>query len=233
MQFSLSQQRIAFLTAACLGSSQVLPAAANPTFDNTEVHQDKFVLMATPYNGGSRHQLTIVEQKKQSRDCWAEETATAVSTATAPVVINPLLLGFNFSGICGRSTDSNGYSIRVGGEDLNWRYTLKIIEHNNEMMLVGIPTSNPAEAKLLIARSNGETQSFSKLELEPGWRLTKRAYNGKTLGHLYLTHDETLATLGNMNFAAAQEEPSLAEEPSLMEASQVKPNLTKPNKARR
>ncbi len=205
MQFTLAQQRVAFLTAAFLGSSQITSAVANPAFEQQEVNPENFVLMATPYNSGSAHQLTIVEQQQPSRACWSETAANPHEDNETPVIINPLLLGFNFSGICGRSTDSNGYSIRVGGEDLNWRYTVKVLEYNGELMLVGVPTDNPAEAKLLIARSQGSAQDFSKLVLEPGWRLTKRVYNGKTLGHLYLTHDSSLAGLAAQEVLAERQ----------------------------
>ena len=162
------------------------PALAN-TFGQQEVNASRFVVMASPY-GDNLHQLAILEQISNARSCWREYGSN-------PVQIEPLLLNFDFTGICGRSIDSNGYSIRVGGEELGWRYSLQVVRRGNDLILIGRSNVDPKAPELEIARTSGPTQGFSKLVLQPGWRLTKRTYQGKALGHVYLTHDRTLAEL--------------------------------------
>jgi len=44
-----------------------------------------------------------------------------------------------------------------------------------------------------------------KLELEPGWSLERRAYQGRTLSHVYFAHAASTATL----LASAGERPSV------------------------
>jgi hypothetical protein len=49
---------------------------------------------------------------------------------------------------------------------------------------------------LKIGRTDGIGTSLIKIKLEPGWRFTKRTYNGQALGHIYLTCDR--AAPGNV-----------------------------------
>jgi hypothetical protein len=167
--------------------------AASP-FGQQEVNQSNFVAVASPIGGGSAHQLLILEQIASDRACWDE-------VGNAPVQIDPLLLGFDFTGICGRSTDSNGYSIRMNGEDLGVQYSLRVVRQNGDMVLVGAPFRGQGET-LEIGRTNGVTNEFAKIQLNDGWRFTKRTYDGRTLGHVYLTYDGNAPALpdnGNSN----------------------------------
>lgn len=157
---------------------------ASSTFGQQEVNQDDFVLMATPYQGGSKHQLSIIGQASRERGCWSEQ-------GNQPAIVTPLLLNFDFSGICTRSVDGNGYSIRIDGQDQYLTYTPKIINAGGELQLIARPTRSGLQ-ELVIARSYGTPLSFSKLMLQPGWRLTKRSYQGQALGHLYLTYDSSV-----------------------------------------
>ncbi|MGB3519823.1 MAG: DUF3747 domain-containing protein [Elainellaceae cyanobacterium] len=178
--------RIAALTAAAttlsVSAFSAIPAIASSPFGQQDVDQNKFVAVASPIGGGSSHQLLILEQVSNSRSCWNE-------VGNAPVEIDPLLLSFDFTGICGRSTDSNGYSIRMNGEDLGTQYSLRVTRKDGEMVLVGVPFRGQGET-LEIGRSNGVTNNFAKLSLDDGWRFTKRTYDGRTLGHVYLTYDD-------------------------------------------
>ncbi|MBD2463857.1 DUF3747 domain-containing protein [Oscillatoria sp. FACHB-1407] len=161
--------------------------AARPTtpgFGQREVDQNKFVAVAAPVRGGAAHQLLVLEQVSNARACWNE-------AGNNPVTIDPLLVNFDFTGICGRSTDSNGYSIRVNGQDLALQYSLRVVNRNNELLLVGTPR-NRQEPELVIARANGTTTGFAKLALNPGWRFTKRTFDNRVLGHVYLTFEGTL-----------------------------------------
>ncbi|HEY9668329.1 MAG TPA: DUF3747 domain-containing protein, partial [Coleofasciculaceae cyanobacterium] len=135
-----------------------------------------------------KHQLLIVEQISPKQQCWSE-------SGNNPVIIDPLLLNFDFSGICGRSTDSNGYSIRLADEDFGLQYLLRVVQRNGELQLVGTSRTNANAPDILIGRSGGMTNGFAKIVLQPGWRLTRRTYEGKPLGHVYLTNEQTLAQI--------------------------------------
>lgn len=194
------------LSALILCSLPTFSASAGTLFSQREVDQNRFVAIASPY-GSNAHQLLIVEQIANSRACWSESGNT-------PTVVDPLLVTFDFTNICGRSTDSNGYSIRMAGEDLGWRYSLRVVHRNGDMVLVGVPT-NKSQPELQIARARGFTNGFAKLHLEPGWRMTRREFNGQTVGHVYLTNDRPLTTM-------------IAANPSSGNTSQPRPTVVPP-----
>lgn len=177
-------RRIAALAAAtttvAMGTlSATLSSAAQ--FGQKDVDQSKFVAVAAPFRGGNAHQLLIIEQVSASRPCWSEING-------APTKIDPLLTTFDFTGICSRSTDSNGYSIRMNGQDLGLQYSLRIVDRNGDMLLIGAPR-DPSKQSIVIGHTNGETNEFAKISLNPGWRFTKRTYNDSVLGHVYLTYE--------------------------------------------
>lgn len=179
------------------GVSQTAIAAP---FDQREVDQNRLIAIAAPA-GQISHQLLILEQIG-SRRCWEEE-GDAVGT------VDPLLLDFDFTGICGRSTDSNGYSVRVAGQDLALDYSLRIQERDDELVLVAVSNRDRTAPALEIGHTAGVSDGFLRIELNPGWRMTKRAYEGQVLSHIYLTHDSDLGTL----VAAASDRP-MATRPS-------------------
>lgn len=168
--------------------TMLTPPAMATLFAQQEVDQNRVVAVAAPVGNGSAHQLLILEQINNSRQCWNE-------SGSSPTVVDPLLLNFDFTGICGRSTDSNGYSVRVGGEDLGWRYSLRVVRTPNDLKLMAVSTSNRNAPAIEIGKTNGITNNFAKFELNPGWRLTKRVYNGQPIGHIYLTNNQNLETL--------------------------------------
>lgn len=179
-----SLRRVAVMATAAtaaLGTLAGLSPAISATFGQREVDQSKFIAIAAPRGGGTAHQLLVVEQVSNTRPCWSE-------SGSAPVVVDPLLVNFDFTGICGRSTDSNGYSIRMGGQDLGLQYSLRVVNRNGDLVLVGTPNNRSAE-ELVIGRANGFTSNFAKINLDPGWKFTKRTYNDSVLGHVYLTYD--------------------------------------------
>jgi hypothetical protein len=166
-----------------------LPAQAQQSlFTQQEAAQSNFVAVAAPYGGGTAHQLMVIEQLRNSQACWGE------TRGPGPTVIEPLLVNFDFTGICGRSLDSNGYSIRMGGEDLAMRYAIRIIRTNDDMALMGIP-NRPELPVLDLGHTQGLSSGFTKIQLNPGWRFTRRSYQGKSLGHVYLTHDSPITAM--------------------------------------
>jgi len=173
------QLRGVALAAAALGTFSALRPTIAATFSQEEVEQNKFVAIAAPVGSGE-HQLLILEQQSDKQSCWSE-------SGTNPVVVEPLLLQFDFTGICGRSTDSNGYSIRMADQDLGLHYRLSIIERDQELALIGISNRDRQAPPIEIGRTHGLNSGFSKIFLEPGWHFTKRTFQGKTLGHVYLS----------------------------------------------
>ena len=156
--------------------------AQGSLFTTAEVDETKFVLVAAPIGSGERSQLNIYEQRTSARPCFAV-------SGSAPALVDPLLATFDFTGICNRYIDGNGYSLRIGGDDLGTRYRLSVIKSANDVQLMAVPTRNPSEPTLLVARAGGFGNKFVQLNLEPGWRLMRRQYGKRTLGHLYVYRD--------------------------------------------
>jgi N-acetylmuramoyl-L-alanine amidase len=181
------QLRVAALATVVLSTFGTVTPASASTFDQVEVDQNKFIAIASPVGQTGNHQLLILEQISSTRACWGE-------SGSRPTIVDPLLLSFDdFTGICGRSTDSNGYSIRVGGQDLGLQYSLRILKKDGDMILTGVPFRQGTA--LEIGRVYGTTSDFAKVVLNSGWSFAKRSYQGRTLGHVYLTNDLTLSEL--------------------------------------
>jgi hypothetical protein len=173
--------QVAVLATASFFSVGVFSPTSAATFDSAEVNSNNFIAVAAPF-GNNQHQLLIIEQVSNKRPCWSE-------SGSNPVKVEPLLLNFDFTGICGRSTDSNGYSLRMSGQDLGLDYLLRIVERDGDLVLLGTPRVNPQAPEIEIGRTKGITEGFEKIVLNPGWRFTRRTYQGKALGHIYLTSD--------------------------------------------
>lgn len=169
------------LTALSLGVGGLNEQAIATTFSNTQVDQSRFVVLGSA--GGSR--LTILEQVSNARACWQESSNGTVDA---------LMTRFDFTGICARATDRNGYSVRVGGQDLGLQYTLRTVTQGNQIILYAQPSRGSA-GTLEIGRSRSAASGFNRIHLNPGWYLSRRVFNGQPLGHLYLTNDLSLAAL--------------------------------------
>ena len=95
-----------FSVTAIALSAEIIPLSLQAaTFFQQEVNQRDFIAIARPY-GDNKYDLLILQQLPGQRQCWQEEGGT-------PIMVNPLLLNFDFTDICERSTDSNGYSLRI------------------------------------------------------------------------------------------------------------------------
>jgi N-acetylmuramoyl-L-alanine amidase len=184
---SLPALSIGFLTAMLSAN-----AANAVSFAQKPVDQTKFIAIAKPV-GQDSHQLIVLEQITDKQPCWSE-------SGSKPTIVDPLLLKFDFTGICGRSTDANGYSIRVDGQDLGGKYTLRTRYRNNDIVLVGSP-DNTADPEIEVGRASGFSKDFAKIQLDPGWCFAKRAFGDKTLGHVYLTKDATRDLTATSTFA--------------------------------
>jgi hypothetical protein len=147
-----------------------------------ELDPQKFLVVAAPIGSSSRSQLNIYEQVNSRRPCFAVASGR-------PAVVNPLLSSFDFSGICGRYIDANGYSVRVGNTDLATVYRLSVVNQAGDTLLMALPTRPGVGPEMVVGRTLGSGTGFLKLELEPGWRLARRTFRGRSLGHVYLHRD--------------------------------------------
>lgn len=165
-----------------------LLAQAQQFGEQAVVDPNRFLLVAAPGSALNPIQFFIIEQQNNTRPCWQE---------VSPGAINPLWTTFDFTGICGRYGDSNAFSIRTAGVEQGLNYQFKLEERDGSLVLFGLPKpNNPDRRRLIIGRSNGRSSTgFTRINLEPGWSLAKRTFNGQVLGHVYATNTATVAQL--------------------------------------
>jgi len=178
-----------------------LAQSAPSLFGMAELDGQRFILVAAPIgSSGSRSQLNIYEQINSRRPCYAVAPGK-------PAVVTPLLTSFDFSGICGRYIDANGFSVRIGERDLANTYRLSVINGANDTLLMALPTSGGGP-ELVVARTQGAGSGFLKLEFEPGWRLARRHFRGRSLGHVYIYRDSWPAAEAAVSAPAGSEAPA-------------------------
>ena len=172
--------RAAAVVMGLSATAALVPAAEASVFTAQPVIDQNFVMVAAPIGSSARSQLNIYEQVSQKRPCFQEH-------AGSPTVVNPLLSEFDFSGICSRYVDSNGYSVRIGNEDKGASYRLSVVKEAGDVKLMAISSSGrEGAASYVVARAGGDGAGFLKLSFEPGWELRRRQYGNRGLGHLYL-----------------------------------------------
>jgi hypothetical protein len=137
--------------------------------------------------GQRNWKLLVLEQIKQRPRCW---------TPRADGLVDPTLNTFNFAGICSRYLDSNGYSLRSGGEDLGSRFRLSLRQRGNSLQLQAL---NPRQgAPIVVGRATiprRDRDGFVQIQLDPAWRLERRVYKGRTLSHVYFAHPDPVNRL--------------------------------------
>lgn len=213
------------LTATALGASAIASTSAlAQNYGEQSIAADQAIAVAEPVANGRFYRLLILEQLSDSRACYEEDPGS-------PTVVEPLLLNFDFTGICGRSSDSNGYSVRIGDEDLSRQYRLQITRRGDSLVLVALPGALPGRGGdlpvLEVGRSNGVANDFVKLELDPGWRFTSRTLNGQDQSHVYLSNGQDLDTV--VAQARAERPSILPSEPSTPEPSTPAPSTPEPS----
>ncbi|MFP4133648.1 MAG: DUF3747 domain-containing protein [Halothece sp.] len=173
------KQFVAVTTATSLAVIFTAQVANAQIFQAVDVEQDDHIAVAAPFGDGD-YQLLVLEQQSDERECWDE-------SGSEPVVVDPLLQEFDFTGICGRATDSNGYSIRIDGQDMGQNYNLRVVERDGELLLVGRPRSGFDGEEVVVGRTHGLAEGeYLKFDLESDWSFAKRRYQDRTLGHYYL-----------------------------------------------
>lgn len=166
-----------------MGGSLVPPHAQAALFGAREVAQERFVLVAAPIGDGTRAQLNIYEQITDRRPCFAVSGAN-------PARVDPLLGTFDFTGICTRYIDANGYSLRVGETDLGTVYRISVVRSGNDNILLATPHRGKTGPEMILARTNGQGAGFLQFTPKPGWRLMRRQFGTRALGHLYIYRAE-------------------------------------------
>ncbi len=164
-----------------------LPAAGAATlFESRPVEASRFVILAKPV-ARSDWSLIVLEQLRPAPSCWQQRPDGLIDAS---------LTRFDYSGICSRYIDSNGYSLRVKGVDLANRYRLQLRQRGQDLQLLG--SSPDSSEDLLLGRGSVQRRDrdgFVAISLEPGWQLRRRVYGGQTLSHIYFASDGSLSQL--------------------------------------
>ena len=169
---------LALLSAGLVGSQ-----AAAGVFQSQPLEQERLAVLGQPV-GSQGWKLLVWEQLKPAPKCWEERRDG---------LIDPALNRFNFSGICSRYLDSNGYSLRVGDDDVSPRYRLRLESQGNTLVLLAMSGSHPTE--LVVGRGAiplRDRSGFVALKLEPGWQLERRMYGERSLSHVYFANPQPL-----------------------------------------
>ena len=160
--------------------------AARGLFESKPLAQERFAVLAQPV-GQTGWKLLVLEQIKRKPLCW---------TPRADGLVEPTLNNFDFAGICSRYLDSNGYSLRTAGEDTQKFVRLRLRQGRNGLELQALdPNRSTAVVVAKARQARRNKDAFVKLKLEPGWKLERRAYQGRTLSHVYFANNESLNQL--------------------------------------
>ena len=169
-----------FLALSAIASTTMMtvPQAQAVSFEEQQVSQDDFAIVAVPF-GYQEHRLEIIEQIPGEKQCWQE-------SGSAPVRVDLLLLDFDHTDSCRRIINTNGYTLRLNGQDERVAHVVKIVRNNGELQLVAFH-KDPAQPSIVIGKTNGLSDSAMKITLNPGWEITKRVHQGKVIDHVYLS----------------------------------------------
>ena len=172
--------RAAGLTAVGLmGAGLQQEGVARHLFESTAVPQERFAVLAQPV-GRAQWKLLVLEQIKPQPRCW---------TPRQDGLVEPSLNRFDFTRICKRYLDSNGYSLRSGDQDLGTRFRFRLKQSGASLKLEALDPQQ--RAPLLVGQApvhRRDPNGFVPLQLEPGWALERRVYQGRKLNHLYFAH---------------------------------------------
>jgi hypothetical protein len=188
------------LTALAAGASVSLrpQVLAADLFTSQPLDQNRFAVLAKPV-GRSDWNLLVLEQLAPLPRCW---------DSRADGLVDPALNRFDYTGICSRYLDSNGYSLRVGQHDLGGSYRLRLQQQGTSLQLLAM---NPNETTELVVGkgrvSRRDRDGFVALRLEPGWELQRRLYGQQALSHVYFANATPLARLLASNAQAAGSAP--------------------------
>ena len=179
MKLSKKLKLAAIFTGAIALTSPLLPAWAQ--FTEAPVPEEEVIAIAVPA-GAVGYSLAVVQQIPGKQDCFA-------TSGSQPTIVDPLWTTFDFTGSCNRSTDSNGYSVRLDGRDTSLDYRLDVVKKGDELQLVA--KNYKDGSNLVVGQTFGlpDKGEYVKIHLNEGWEFTKKAYEGKVLGHFFFSGD--------------------------------------------
>lgn len=191
--------------------AQMTPAEtpAQPTqtspFGAQRTDQSPYILVTNPTSrlgGRQRYGLMILEQKRAEPLCFS-------TTGSNPTTVLPLLAQLpDFSGICGRSTDTNGYLIRTAGRDVKYDPVLE--EENGVLVLYAKPQpfAPRGSQPFRIGQTDGISPTgYTQIFLDDGWRLDRQTFNDSVTGRTYLANNSTVAQLVEQSGGEAIAQP--------------------------
>lgn len=182
------------LTLSAIASAAFLsaPQAKAVSFAEQQVSQEDFTVVAVPF-GYQEHRLEIIEQIPGEKQCWNE-------SGVSPVTVDLLLLDFDHTDSCRRVFNTNGYTLRLNGEDDRVARVIKIVPQGGELKLMAYH-KDPSLPDIEIGSTNGMSDGAMKIMLNPGWQITKRVHNGDMIDHLYLSGNTGLANSTASNYS--------------------------------
>ena len=183
------------------GSGLMHQGQAGELFEARPVDPDRYAVLGRPLGNGE-WTLLVLEQIQPAPLCWQ----------TRPDgLVDPSLNRFDYTGICGRYLDSNGYSVRLAnqeGPDLaGGPLRLRLEQSGQELRLLANAPGLSQElelgrAPIPVRDRNG----FVALRLNPGWELQRRRFGSQTLNHLYFAN---AASAGQLLAASRPGPPSV------------------------
>jgi hypothetical protein len=179
---------LAGVALAGSGAAAALPplARAAGLFQSRPVEPARFSVLARAV-GQNDWNLLVLEQVAAAPRCW---------TPLSNGLVEPSLNRFDYTGICGRYLDSNGYSLRIGDQDLATSYRLRLLQQGNELLLQALSPNEPTV--LVVGRAvvpRRDRENFVALQLDPGWELQRRTFGAQTLNHIYFANPSPLGQL--------------------------------------
>ncbi len=179
---------LAGLALAGAGLPMIQPrlAMASGLFQSADVDAGRFAVLARPV-GDNDWTLLVLEQLTPQPACWQ---------ARPDGLVDPTLNRFDYTGICNRYLDSNGYSLRVAEQDMGTTYRLRVQQVGSRLELQAI--SPGTSAILVVGRADiplRDRDGFVALRLDPGWDLKRRTYGERALSHLYFASPTPLEQL--------------------------------------
>jgi hypothetical protein len=179
---------LAGLTLAAAAGPALLPplGRAAGLFSAQPVDSSRFAVLAKPVGSGEWN-LLVLEQLRPSPACWQSRSDG---------LVDPSLNRFNYTGICARYLDSNGYSLRAGDQDLGARQRLRLQPVGSTLQLQAL---DPEQGTVLVVGRaqvpRRDRDGFVAIQLDPGWELQRRSYGRQQLNHLYFANATPIGEL--------------------------------------
>ncbi|MFZ0408509.1 MAG: DUF3747 domain-containing protein [Cyanobium sp.] len=199
------------LALSCVALPATLPqgslplARAEELFDGRPVDAGNFAILARPV-GADDWNLLVLEQLRRRPSCWQQRSDG---------LIDPSLNRFDFTGVCNRYLDSNGYSLRINREDLAGSWRLRLVQRGSTLYLQASSVASPTD--LVVGHgelSSRDRDAFVALRLDPGWELQRRSFGNQPLSHIYFANGSSLPQLIAQAAGALQQASSSPLPPS-------------------